>query len=81
MNLLDHPEYDLLPSRTQKKLLSPVSKDKLTWDSFFMLHRAGLLDKQSHVILMLIRALRLSVVFWISWQDFVQCRRACLRVS
>src|SRR3974390_3290666 len=40
-NPLRHPVYDLLPPRTQKKLLSPVSEDKLTWDCFFGLLRAG----------------------------------------
>jgi hypothetical protein len=43
MNPLDHPVYDALPSRTQKKLLSPVSEDKLTWDCFYGLHGSGLL--------------------------------------
>ena len=36
-----HPVYDLLPLRTQTKILSPVSEDKLTWDCFFGLLRAG----------------------------------------
>jgi hypothetical protein len=40
-NPLNHPVYELLPVRTQKKLLSPVSEDKLTWDCFFGLYRAG----------------------------------------
>jgi hypothetical protein len=41
VNPLKHPVYDLLPQRTQAKLLSPVSEDKLTWDCFFGLLRAG----------------------------------------
>ena len=41
VNPLKHPVYDLLPRRTQAKLLSPVSEDKLTWDCFFGLLRAG----------------------------------------
>lgn len=45
MNSLDHPVYDLLPGRTQKKLLSPVSEDKLSWDCFYTLHRHGLLSR------------------------------------
>lgn len=45
MNLLDHPVYDLLPSRTRKKLLSPVSEDKLTWDCFYTLYNNGLLSR------------------------------------
>ena len=40
-NPLKHPVYDLLPQRTQTKLLSPVSEDKLTWDCFFGLIHAG----------------------------------------
>lgn len=41
VNPLKHPVYDLLPLRTQTKILSPVSEDKLTWDCFFGLLRAG----------------------------------------
>ena len=41
VNPLKHPVYDLLPQRTQAKLLSPVSEDKLTWDCFFGLLRPG----------------------------------------
>ena len=41
VNPLKHPVYDLLPQRTQTKILSPVSEDKLTWDCFFGLLRAG----------------------------------------
>jgi hypothetical protein len=44
MNPLNHPVYNLLPQRTQKKLLSPISEDKLTWDCFFGLKQAGALD-------------------------------------
>jgi len=42
-NPLNHPVYELLPSRTHKKLQSPVSEDKLTWDCFFGLKRADAL--------------------------------------
>jgi len=41
--LLNHPVYELLPSRTQKKLLSVISEDKLTWDCFYELHCADVL--------------------------------------
>jgi hypothetical protein len=41
VNPLNHPVYERLPLRTQKKLLSPRSEDKLTWDCFFGLHKAG----------------------------------------
>lgn len=44
MNPLNHPVYDDLPIRTQRKLLSPVSEDKLTWDCFYALHRADALS-------------------------------------
>jgi hypothetical protein len=44
MNPLNHPVYDLLPQRTQRKLLSPISEDKLTWDCFFGLKKAAALD-------------------------------------
>lgn len=40
VNPLNHPVYHLLPQRTQKKILSPISEDKLTWDCFVGLKQA-----------------------------------------
>lgn len=44
-NPLHHPVYNLLPARTQKKILRPESEDKLTWDCFFGLSQAGALGR------------------------------------
>jgi hypothetical protein len=52
INPLKHPVYDLLPLRTQIKLLSPVSEDKLTWDCFFGLLSA---DKLGTVLASLLK--------------------------
>ena len=43
VNLLNHPVFELLPKRTQTKLASAVSEDRLSWDCFYELHRAGVL--------------------------------------
>jgi hypothetical protein len=40
INPLNHPVYQELPQRTQRKMLSPISEDKLTWDCFFGLKQA-----------------------------------------
>jgi hypothetical protein len=51
MNPLAHPVYELLPQRTQRKILSPVSEDKLTWDCFYGLMKADALDSTLAVVL------------------------------
>jgi hypothetical protein len=43
LNPFNHPAYEHLPLRTRKKLLSPISEDKLTWDCCVGLRQAGAL--------------------------------------
>jgi hypothetical protein len=45
VNILDHPVFELLPSRTQTKLRSAVSEDKLSWDCFYEAFRADVLSR------------------------------------
>lgn len=45
VNILDHPVFELLPSRTQTKLRSAISEDKLSWDCFYEAFRADVLSR------------------------------------